>query len=159
MKLNLINQSQHRMPRKFILDLLVFLTKPPASKKTKGRSPFVFRFKDNQELTIVFLTSAAAKKLNSQFRGRNYATDILSFPGVDASEIGELALCPEVLCRQTVEHEHSFRAELAYMIIHGLLHLQGYDHEGEGPKAQVQAKRMFKVQDQLFDRVRDKYDF
>jgi probable rRNA maturation factor len=100
------------------------------------------------DLTIVFLDTAAAKKLNRQFRGKDYATDILSFEG------GELVLCPQVLKRQAKEHKHSFNAELGYMLIHGVLHLQGFDHE----KSKSAAAKMFKIQDQVFDRLCAKFE-
>jgi probable rRNA maturation factor len=100
------------------------------------------------DLTIVFLDTAAAKKINCEFRGKNYATDILSFDG------GELVLCPQVLKRQAKEHKHSFNAELGYMLIHGVLHLKGFDHE----KSKSAAAKMFKIQDQVFDRLCAKFE-
>ncbi len=100
------------------------------------------------DLTIVFLDTAAAKKINREFRGKNYATDILSFDG------GELVLCPQVLKRQAKEHRHSFNAELGYMLIHGVLHLKGFDHE----KSKSAAAKMFKIQDQVFDRLCAKFE-
>ncbi len=107
-----------------------------------------------RELTIVFLDSAAAKKINRTYRKKDYATDILSFESELDTELGELVICPQVLQRQAKEHDLSFKTELSYMLIHGVLHLLGYDHE----KSKSGAKKMFDIQDQLFDRLRNQFD-
>jgi len=74
----------------------------------------------------------------------------LSFPGDESQgSLGELILCPQVLKAQAKEHDFSFQEELGYMIIHGVLHLLGYDHE----KTSHQAKKMFRLQDQIFDKL------
>ncbi len=138
--LNLINQSQTAMPRKWIEECYNFLK---TELKLKER-----------ELTIVFLDPMPAKKMNFKYRKKDYATDVLSFEGASPQELGELVLCPKVLIRQAKEHELSFKAELAYMLIHGVLHLLGYDHE----KSEKEAQKMFRIQDQLFDRLCTKFD-
>lgn len=107
-----------------------------------------------RELTVVFLDPAPAKKLNHTYRKKNYATDILSFEGATPMELGELVICPQVLQMQAKEHHHGFRAELAYMLIHGVLHLLGHDHE----RSHKEAQKMFQIQDQLFDRLRNQFD-
>jgi probable rRNA maturation factor len=137
MKLNLINNSTETLPKKFVENWCKAL-----SKKLKLKS----------ELTIVFLDPKAAKALNKTFRKKNYATDILSFQSSSSDNLGELILCPQVLKKQAKEHKISFNAELGYMLIHGVLHLLGYDHE----KSKAEAKTMFKIQDQLFDSLNKK---
>lgn len=145
----LINQSQHRMPKKFIYAWLAELASLLAKDKKHVRSQW-----KKKNLTVVFLNSSAAKKINLEFRKKNYATDVLSFAGVDVgSDLGELVLCPDVLKRQAKEHELSFRLELGYMLIHGVLHLLGYDHENNPQDAQ----QMFDLQDRLFARLSDKF--
>jgi probable rRNA maturation factor len=107
-----------------------------------------------RELTVVFLDPAPAKKINRTYRKKDYATDILSFESEIKAELGELVICPQVLQKQAKEHDLSFKAELSYMLIHGVLHLLGYDHE----KSKSEAKKMFDIQDQLFDRLRNQFD-
>lgn len=150
MEVSLINQSAVRMPRKWIVAWLEQLADQ-------------LRLKDDSELTVVFLNPPQAKKINNLYRGRNYATDILSFAtvagdGKRSRVQGELAICPQVLQKQAKEHELSFQLELAYMLTHGVLHLLGHDHEGEGKKAQRQAKKMYQLQDQLFDSIAKEFD-
>ena len=122
MTLELQNLSDHSMPRLWMDRALHFIFQELKKKK-------IISAKDQRKaLDIIFLKAPEAKKLNKKFRNKNYATDILSFAG-DQELFGELVICPQVLEKQAKEHGHSFRAELGYMLIHGVLHLLGYDHE------------------------------
>ena len=108
---------------------------------------------NGKELIVVFLDTKEAKKLNMRFRGKNYATDVLSFDPIDPQSLGELVMCPQVLKKQAMEHKLSFNLELGYMVLHGVLHLLGYEHE-ESPEA---AAVMFKLQDEIFDAISSTY--
>jgi probable rRNA maturation factor len=137
----LINSSEIRMPKAFIKQWLEEVCSCLRKKK-------IF-LKKKQSLTVIFLNRLPAKAINFQYRKKNYATDILSFDGDGVESLGELVLCPEILQRQAVEHDLSFRQELGYMLIHGVLHLLGYDHE----KNQEEAQEMFQLQDEIFDQL------
>ncbi|KXU34838.1 rRNA maturation RNase YbeY [Ventosimonas gracilis] len=94
------------------------------------------------ELEISLLDEEPARAINMAFRGRDYATNVLSFPfeplpGVDLPILGELILCPAVIEREAIEQGKSAQAHWAHLLIHGCLHLLGYDHEQE-----LQAQRM-----------------
>jgi probable rRNA maturation factor len=106
------------------------------------------RFK-GKEVVIAFLPADAARATNFQFRGKDYATDVLSFESDEVGVLGELVICPEVISRQAKEHGLLVREELGYMVLHGFLHLLGFDHE----RSAAEAKRMFAIQDRLFDRL------
>ena len=99
-----------------------------------------------KELTVVFLSSKQMQKINKKFRNINKPTDILSFESHDPSSFGELLLCYEVLKSQALRHRHSISNEIVYMLIHGILHLLGYDHE----LSKKEEKLMFKLQDACF---------
>ncbi|MGA3081509.1 MAG: rRNA maturation RNase YbeY [Terracidiphilus sp.] len=89
------------------------------------------------EVTVLLTTDAAIRKLNRQFRGKNKATDVLSFPteGIGAEEMaGDLAISVATALRQAVEQGHSLSTEIKVLILHGLLHLAGYDHEADEGK-------------------------
>ncbi|MGD0939328.1 MAG: rRNA maturation RNase YbeY [Terracidiphilus sp.] len=89
------------------------------------------------EVTVMLTTDAAIRKLNRQFRGKNKATDVLSFPadGIGAEEIaGDLAISVPTALKQAVEHGHPLATEIKVLILHGLLHLAGYDHESDEGK-------------------------
>jgi probable rRNA maturation factor len=85
----------------------------------------------------VLLTSdAAIRRLNRQFRGKNKATDVLSFPAdglAPGSEkiAGDLAISVPTAQRQAVAQGHALGVEIKILILHGLLHLAGYDHESD----------------------------
>lgn len=148
MNITLINQSITPMPRKFLQQWLQSTLKTLAKERQLALS--------KADIVVVFLDQRVAKKINRSYRRKNYATDVLSFQGEwpNATDLGELVLCPEVLRKQAKEHGHSFKAEIGYMLIHGVLHLLGHDHE----KSNSEAERMFKIQDQLFDRLRAKFE-
>jgi probable rRNA maturation factor len=86
------------------------------------------------EVTVQLTTDTAIRKLNRQFRGKNKATDVLSFPaeGIGAEEIaGDLAISVETARKQAAGQGHSLSTEIKVLILHGLLHLAGYDHEAD----------------------------
>ena len=74
---------------------------------------------------------------------------MLSFVSDQPGQLGELVLCPEVVQRQADEHGLSFRKEAAYLVLHGVLHLLGYEHEAGGP----QADEMYALQDKIFQQI------
>ncbi len=89
------------------------------------------------EVTVLLTTDAAIRKLNRRFRGKNKATDVLSFPadGIGAEEIaGDLAISVPTALRQAVGQNHSLSTEIKVLILHGLLHLAGHDHKADDGK-------------------------
>lgn len=135
----MVNQSQLRLPRIFLADWV----EQVVSEFRRLRMVLP----PEGELTIVFLDPKAAQSLNFQYRKKDYATDVLSF--LQETGWGDLVICPEVLRRQAKEHGLTFREELGYMVIHGMLHLLGYDHE----VSEADAKIMFRIQDRIFARL------
>ena len=105
--------------------------------------------KQKSEMTLVFLSTAKMKKINHQFRQKNKPTDVLSFASDDPASLGELLFCIDVLKKQARQQKHSLDKEVMYMMIHGLLHLLGYDHELSG----LEEKRMFAIQEQAFEHL------
>jgi probable rRNA maturation factor len=85
------------------------------------------------EVNILLTTDKAIRKLNRDFRGKDKATDVLSFPaeaGFVAAEIaGDLAISVETALKQARAQGHALTCELKVLVLHGLLHLAGYDHE------------------------------
>jgi probable rRNA maturation factor len=99
-------------------------------------------------LTIAFVSKKEIKKLNKLYRKKNKPTDILSFSPVEPGSLGELAISLDVIKAQANEHGLIQQFELGYMLIHGMLHLLGHDH-----KKPKEAKKMFKIQDELFQKL------
>lgn len=82
------------------------------------------------EVTIRFVDAEEGRQLNSDYRHKDYATNVLSF--VYAQEplvMGDLVICPAVVQREAAEQGKPLDAHYAHLIVHGMLHLQGYDHE------------------------------
>ena len=101
---------------------------------------------EKQELVLVFLNEKEAKRLNWSYREKDYPTDVLSFESDDPSGFGELVMCPQVLKKQAPEQKHTFEQETQYMILHGMLHLLGFDHE----RGKDEEKKMFDLQNEIF---------
>ena len=79
--------------------------------------------------TIAFVSDKSIRKLNQLFRGVDKATDVLSFPADEANNLGDVAVSVETATAQAKENGLPFDNEIAQLILHGLLHLSGYDHE------------------------------
>ena len=116
------------------------------------------------ELSVSFVSAAKIKDLNSTYLGKNKSTDVLSFPqnewrqSYDPEQkqelktlikgmvlqplvLGDIIICPELARRNALQIGQSLQREITFLILHGLLHLLGHDHE----KAQDEAK-MLKIQ-------------
>ena len=87
------------------------------------------------ELTIRFVDAAEGRALNSEYRGKDYATNVLTFaynegePADDDATQADIVLCTDVLQSEAAEQGKSVEAHTAHLVIHGVLHAQGYDHE------------------------------
>ena len=83
-------------------------------------------------------------KLNHEFRGKKKPTDVLSFPLAEVFQnqgyLGDLVICGPVLLKQAKEMKHSWKAEADVLIVHGILHLLGFDHELGDQAAKEMAK-------------------
>lgn len=94
------------------------------------------------EVTIRFVDAEEGRQLNSDYRHKDYATNVLSF--VYAQEplvMGDLVICPAVVQREAAEQGKPLDAHYAHLIVHGMLHLQGYDHEtGAADAARMEAQ-------------------
>ena len=87
------------------------------------------------QVTVLLTTDAAIKKLNRQFRGKNTATDVLSFPASGLGGMaGDLAISVTTALGQAAEQGHSLSTEIKVLVLHGLLHLAGFDHEVDDGK-------------------------
>lgn len=82
------------------------------------------------ELTVRFVDAEEGRRLNAQYRGKNHATNVLSFPySREPVLAGDLVLCLPVVLREAAEQGKPAAAHFAHLVVHGMLHLQGYDHE------------------------------
>jgi probable rRNA maturation factor len=91
---------------------------------------------DDADVTVSFVSDRAMRDLNRMWRGKRATTDVLSFPSEQAEfeklaglNLGDIVISIEQAERQAKDHGLSFENEIAQLILHGLLHLSGYDHE------------------------------
>lgn len=84
------------------------------------------------EVTVRLVDVEEGQQLNLAYRGKDYATNVLSFV-YESSPVcmGDLVLCPAVVEQEAREQGKTIESHYAHMIVHGMLHLQGYDHESE----------------------------
>jgi probable rRNA maturation factor len=104
-----------------------------------------------RDATIVFVSDAAIRKLNRQFRGKDYATDVLSFPSQHEAfetgaetNLGEIVISLDRAQIQAKVNGLTTDNEVAQLVLHGLLHLCGYDHEtdkGEMNRLELKTRR------------------
>ena len=97
-------------------------------------------------VSLAIVSDARVRALNCQYRGRDYATDVLSFPigapAVSAPFLGDIVIARGVARRQARRARHSERVELRVLALHGLLHLLGYDHERDHGQMQREERRL-----------------
>jgi probable rRNA maturation factor len=102
------------------------------------------------EVTVRFVDAEEGRELNAAYRNKDYATNVLSFPyETEPSVIGDLAICLPVVLKEAAAQGKAADAHFAHLIVHGMLHLQGYDHE-TGPE---DAERMEAMERDILSRL------
>ncbi|MCM2288477.1 MAG: rRNA maturation RNase YbeY [Sulfuritalea sp.] len=123
----------------------------PGGKATAPTRPQVRRWvraacSRPAEVTVRFVDTDEGQSLNRDYRGKDYATNVLSFPYESGARIhGDLVLCLPVVEREAKEQGKPAEAHYAHMVVHGMLHLQGYDHE----TGRVDAERMEAIEREI----------
>lgn len=107
-------------------------------------------------VTVAFVSDRAMRALNQRWRGKRVTTDVLSFPAgqdefetPEGSNLGDVVISVEQAARQAVEQGLEFDEEVSQLILHGLLHLCGYDHEadaGEMNRLELRLRRRLGIE-------------
>ncbi|MEK6774441.1 MAG: rRNA maturation RNase YbeY [Bdellovibrionota bacterium] len=139
MTILIVNDSTEECPEDFLQNWIGLLSNELFKKK------LISEEQNKKELSVVFLDEKDAKRINWQYRSKDYPTDVLSFETDDPDAIGELVMCPQVLKKQATDNKLTYENEITRMIVHGVLHLLGYDHE-LSPEAD---KKMMLLQEQI----------
>ena len=95
------------------------------------------------ELSLVYIGSKRATTLNTTYRRKTYSPNVLSFP--PDKETGEIFICPEVSVRESKKFNLSPNGYIAFLFIHGCLHLKGYDHGDTMDTLEQKYLKMFKI--------------
>jgi probable rRNA maturation factor len=97
------------------------------------------------QITVRVVGADEGRGLNREFRGKDYATNVLTFVYDDAppvagrSLLGDIVLCAPVVSREAYEQGKTVEAHYAHLLVHGVLHLQGYEHETDAEAAEMEA--------------------
>jgi probable rRNA maturation factor len=108
-----------------------------------------------REFHCLMTNDAELQALNAQFRGKNYPTDVLSFPGVMDQSLGDVAISMQRARAQAREWRHTVEDELRILMLHGVLHLRGMDHEtdaGQMKRAEIRWRRKLGLPVSLIER-------
>ena len=127
----------------FVVDKKFFIG--VAKKVLKGEN------KGTENLSIAFVRPEEIHKLNKKYRKKDKPTDVLSFEKVSnfKDEFAEIIICPQVVRENAKESRLSLKKELSKMLIHGILHTLGYDHE----ISEAEEERMFRRQEYYLSKI------
>ena len=95
----------------------------------------------NAAMTIRMVNEAEGRELNKKFRGKNYATNVLTFINENAEVLyGDIVICAPVVEKEALTQHKALLAHYAHLVLHAVLHLQGYDHEDDEDAARMEAR-------------------
>ncbi len=123
--------------------------KANAPKKNHIRRWAQAALQGDDEVTVRFVGEDEGRTLNREFRGKDYATNVLTFSYGEGEMLaaaesgapltGDLVLCVPVVVREAVDQRKTLEAHFAHLVVHGMLHLQGYDHIDEADAERMEA--------------------
>jgi probable rRNA maturation factor len=108
-------------------------------------------FNVDNAINIIFITQEQIKKLNQEYRNTDQITDVLSFNIESSSIFGEIYICPKYVANNT--DPKKLESQLIRILIHGILHLQGYDHKKEFDEVDYKNEPMYIKQEEILDKI------
>ncbi len=119
-------------------------TQPPLPTATQLRKWAKAALRVDTEVTIRIVDEPEGSALNLTYRGKDYATNVLTFPlAKEPHLMGDIVICAPVVTREAKEQNKDLMAHFAHLTVHGILHLHGYDHEIE---AQAELMESLEIQ-------------
>jgi probable rRNA maturation factor len=96
---------------------------------------------EDAEVALRIVGEAEGRELNRDYRGKDYATNVLTFPLTDDPILmGDIVLCHTVVEKEALEQNKLLEAHYAHLVVHGMLHMQGYDHETDDEAEVMEAR-------------------
>jgi probable rRNA maturation factor len=114
-------------------------------KRSRIRRWVAAALQQDAQITVRVVDSEEGRRLNHEFRGKDYATNVLTFVYDDAPPVagmpllGDIVLCAPVVTREACEQGKAVDAHYAHLLVHGVLHLQGYEHETDAEASEMEA--------------------
>ncbi len=120
----------------------------PTIKQLEAWAAAAYQWEQDAEVVVRIVDEPEGAELNRRYRHKHGATNVLSFPfeappGIESQALGDLVLCAPVITREAREQHKPGLAHWAHMVVHGMLHLQGEDHETD---AQAQAMEALEIE-------------
>jgi probable rRNA maturation factor len=124
---------------------------PPRRELAVWANTALGRRAAGREIGVSVVGPAESRRLNAQFRGKDKPTNVLSFPvaelplpgaRAEPRPLGDLVICPQVLRTEAREQKKSLRAHWAHLVVHGSLHLIGYDHERDSDADRMERREI-----------------
>ncbi|HGJ5875679.1 MAG TPA: rRNA maturation RNase YbeY [Arsenophonus sp.] len=114
---------------------------------------FLPQFQSESEITIRIVDIAESQHLNLTYRGKDKPTNVLSFPfeapdNIPLALLGDLVICRQVVEKEAIEQQKILDAHCAHMVIHGCLHLLGYDHQND-----FEAEKMETIETEIMQKL------
>ncbi|MBF8436024.1 rRNA maturation RNase YbeY [Halanaerobiaceae bacterium Z-7014] len=106
---------------------------------------------NDAEISITFVGNSKIKELNKTYRDKDEVTDVLSFP-IDEELLGEVIISLPRALEQAKDYGHSLRREVGFLMVHGLLHILGYNHKSDADKAEMRKAEEELLEDHGFTR-------
>ena len=127
----------------FVVDISIRSPKWPSIdvmiEKVALETLTVAKQKSPAELSIVLADDVFVQNLNHHYRGKDKPTNVLSFPADDNFMLGDVVLAYETVKKESGQHHRNFEHHVMHLIIHGILHLLGYDHENDGQAEEMES--------------------
>jgi probable rRNA maturation factor len=120
---------------------------PPSSELSAWATMALGRRGLDREIGVSVVGPAESRRLNTRYRGKDKPTNVLSFPVpqlpvTGPRPLGDLVICPQVLRTEAREQKKSLRAHWAHLVVHGSLHLIGYDHERDADADRMERREI-----------------
>ena len=120
---------------------------PSAAQFQQWLDAAILPFQAEAEVTIRVVDKVESQQLNLTYRGKDYPTNVLSFPfqcppGVELPLLGDLVICAPVVENEAIEQNKALQAHWAHMVVHGSLHLLGFDHINDDDAEQMEAEEI-----------------
>jgi probable rRNA maturation factor len=130
---------------------------PSRKLMTVARAILNLTGQDKAELSLALIGNTEMRRLNARYRSKDYPTDVLSFPAeknlpVETPLIGDVIISVEKAAEQANARRRTLDEEMVTLLIHGIVHLLGYDHERSAKDARVMGRLEKKIHRQLCER-------